>query len=94
MSDVPVEPGGISYPVLDWRLRQTEEALKGLRTWRGQTDVKMTRQESSIESLHDDVKDIKKQVKSVQRLLIGLMSSITLATITFSVSLLAATGRL
>jgi hypothetical protein len=90
VSDIPADRAS----VFDWRLKQQEEATKSLRHWRGNTDMKLVAQEGKLEQLHEDVKDVGRQVAGIRRLLIGLMSSITVAVVIFALSLLTATGRL
>ena len=81
-------------PLVEYQLRENGEAIKSLRSWRGRTEVKIATIEERQVAMADDVKSALEQLSGIRKLLWGLMSSILIATVTFALSLLVATGRL
>lgn len=80
--------------VIGWRLKSAETALDGLKVWKGETDKSLTRQQATIENLHDSVREISLQLASVRRWMIGLVTSISMGCLGLALSLLFATGRI
>jgi hypothetical protein len=85
----PLSPDALNVVV-----RQHEGTLRRLLHWKGNADSRLLLHEAKQAEMHEDIAEIKKEVKDVKRLLVWLMTTITGSSIALAFSVLLATGKI
>ncbi len=79
--------------VLGYQVRTHEDALKSLRHWRGNTDVKMQALDGKLDQVSRDVAALGEAVVSLRRTVMAFSFTVAGSAVVFAFSVLAATGR-
>lgn len=80
--------------LIDYRVRDLAEQVKGLRHWRGNTDMKIVGLEGRLDNLREEVLDLHKSVDNLGRRIGMFTWAVAGGSITFAFSVLAATGKI
>lgn len=86
-----LEGNGGSIP---FRVATNEKRLDRIEEWRSRVDAKGATQSEQIRQFHEDVADLRREVRGLRRTMMTLSTSIAVSAVVFALSILSATGKL